>query len=312
MEETLRGAVMPPACQRQRSAGEPTQVTAMEKPLDVVIKTRAEDLIPFLQLQADLARHSRLHGCTYVIVPRDELHQFVDVVQKDNILLTAEEVAAVAGYTGEFPDTWFTQQIIKIAAANVVRHQHYLILDSNTLLGFDFDEHYLLSNGNYVYAVNEFHDVAWELQSRNFLRLHTPGRLAGFRAANQIFSKQNAQALIRRVETLYEDNIVRILLGHSDSESTVFWTEFALYGVFVRSLQEAPGHCFEERHDLIHYSARWNFTHFLSEVEAEGPLMIKFNKRRHHQYDLSSADYADRISAIKSAYQRRLIASAPS
>ncbi len=282
----------------------------MEKPLDVVIKTRARDLVPFLQLQTDLAQHSRLHGCTYVIVSRHELDQFADVVWKDNVLLCAEEVAAVAGYTDEFPDTWYTQQIIKIAAANIICHQHYLILDSNTLIGFDFDEHYFLSNEEYVYAVNEFRDVAWELQSRNFLRLHTPGRLAGFRAANQIFSKQNAQSVMRYIETLYEDNIVRILLKYSDTLSTEFWTEFALYGVFVQSLQGMPGHCFEKRHDLIHYSVRHDFAHFLDDIEAEGPLMIKFNKRRSKEYDLDVDDYAQRVSAIKSAYQRRLTASA--
>jgi hypothetical protein len=282
----------------------------MEKPLDVVIKTRARDLVPFLQLQADLARHSRLHGCTYVIVSRQEINQFADVVRKDNVLLCAEEVAAVAGYTDEFADTWYTQQIIKIAAANIIHHQHYLILDSNTLIGFDFDEQHFLSNEEYVYAVNEFRDVAWELQSRNFLRLHTLGRLAGFRAANQIFSKQNAQALMRYIETLYEDNIVRILLKYSDTLSTEFWTEFALYGVFVQSFQRAPGHCLEKRYDLIHYSARHDFAHFLDEIEVEGPLMIKFNKRRSKEYDLDPDDYAQRVSAIKSVYQRRLTTSA--
>jgi hypothetical protein len=282
----------------------------MEKPLDVVIKTRAGDLVPFLQLQTDLAQHSRLHGCTYVIVSRHELNQFADVVWKDNVLLCAEEVAAAAGYTDEFPDTWYTQQIIKIAAANIIRHQHYLILDSNTLIGFDFDEHHFLSNEEYVYAVNEFRDVAWELQSRNFLRLYTPGRLAGFRAANQIFSKQNAQALMRYIETLHEDNIVRTLLKYSDTLSTEFWTEFALYGVFVQSLQGMPGHRFEKRHDLVHFSVRRDFAHFLDDIEAEGPLMIKFNKRRSKEYDLDPDDYAQRVSAIKSAYQRRLTASA--
>ena len=281
----------------------------MERPLDVVIKTRTEDLVPFLQLQADLAQHSRLHGSIYVIVPKQELSQFADIVAKSSILISAEEVVARTDYIDDFPDTWFTQQIIKIAAANVIHGDHYLILDSNTLLGFDFNEHYFLSDAQYVYAVNEFRDVAWELQSRNFLRLHTPGRLAGFRAANQIFVKQNAQALMRHIEALYHDNVVRVLLKYSDDASTEFWTEFALYGVFVQSLQNTPGHRFEERHDLIHYSARWNFAHFLQDVEAEGPLMIKFNKRRHHQYDMDTDTYAQRVSEIKSAYERRLHAS---
>ena len=42
------------------------------------------------------------------------------------------------------------------------------------------------------------------------------------------------------VESLYDDNIVGVLLKYSDDLSTQFWTEFALYGVFVQSRQEPP------------------------------------------------------------------------
>jgi hypothetical protein len=284
------------------------QMIAAKNPLDIVIKTHTLDSVPFLQLQTDLARHSRLHGRIYVIVPREEREQFADMVGKSNILLTAEEVVAAAGYVGEFPDTWFTQQIIKIVAANIVDHEHFLILDSNTMLGFDFDEQHFLSHGEYVYAVNDFRDVAWELQSRNFLGLHAPCRLAGFRAANQIFSKQNAQALIRHLEALHNDNVVRVLLKFCDDLSTHFWTEFALYGVFVQSLLNTPGHCFEERLDLIHFSARRSFAHFLEDIQAQAPLMVKFNKTRPGQYDLAAGEYAKRVSEIKQAYRRRLAA----
>jgi hypothetical protein len=278
----------------------------MESPLDIVIKTRAPDLVPFLQLQTDLASHSRVHGRIYVIVPDHERDQFAELVGKSTTLLTAEEVVRAAGFTAEFPDTWFTQQIIKIVAANIIDHEHYLILDSNTLIGFDFDEHHFLSHGEYVYAVNDFRDVAWELQSRNFLRLQAPCHLAGFRAANQIFTKQNARALIRHVEMLYNDNIVGVLLKYSDDLNSQFWTEFALYGVFVQSLQDSPGHYFEERLDLIHFSARRNFDYFLQDIQAQAPLMIKFNKRRPGQYDLEISEYARRVAEIKKAYQRRL------
>jgi Family of unknown function (DUF6492) len=277
----------------------------MERPLDIVIKTRAPDLVPFLQLQTDLASHSRVHGRIYVIVPGHERDQFAELVGKSTTLLTAEEVVRAAGFTAEFPDTWFTQQIIKIVAANIIDHEHYLILDSNTLIGFDFDEHHFLSHGEYVYAVNDFRDVAWELQSRNFLRLQAPCHLAGFRAANQIFTKQNARALIRHVEMLYNDNIVGVLLKYSDDLNSQFWTEFALYGVFVQSLQDSPGHYFEERLDLIHFSARRNFDYFLQDIQAQAPLMIKFNKRRPGQYDLEISEYARRVAEIKRAYQRR-------
>ena len=282
-------------------------MSAVEKPLDIVIKARVHDAVPFAQLQRDLAAHSRLHGHVYVIVPRNERDQFAGLIGENYIVLTAEEVASAAGYAGEFPDSWFTQQIIKIIAANIVDHEYYLILDSNTLIGFDFDEQYFLSRGEYVYAVNEFRDVAWELQSRNFLGLHAPGRLAGFRAANQIFSKQNAQALMR-CGAIVQRHIVRVLLRYSDDLSTIFWTEFALYGVFVQSLQNGWGHCFKQRSDLIHYSARQNFADLLQQIAAEAPLMVKFRKARWRQYDLGREGYARRVSEIKRAYQQRFAA----
>jgi hypothetical protein len=279
-------------------------MSAVERPLDVVIKTHVHDAVPFAQLQRDLVAHSRLHGRVYVIVPRNERDQFAGLVGEKYIVLTAEEVASAAGYTGEFPDSWYTQQIIKIIVANIIDHEYYLILDSNTLIGFDFDEQYFVSRGEYVYAVTEFRDVAWELQSRNFLGLHAPARLAGFRAANQIFSKQNAQGLMRYVERLYKDNIVRVLLRYSDELSTTFWTEFALYGVFVQSLQNGWGHCFEQRSDLIHYSARQKFSDLLQQIELEVPLMVKFRKTRRGQYDLGPEGYAKRVREIKCAYQQ--------
>jgi uncharacterized protein DUF6492 len=281
-------------------------MTGVEKPLDIVIKTRVFDAVPFAQLQKDLAAHNRLHGRVYVIVPSNERGQFAGLIGKDDVVLTAEEVALAAGYAGEFPDTWLTQQIVKIIAANVVEHDYFLILDSNTLIGFDFDERHFISQGKYVYAVNDFRDVAWELQSRNFLGLHAPCRLFGFRAANQIFSKQNVRAMIRHVEDLYKDNMVRTLLTHSDDLSSSFWTEFALYGVFVTSLQQGAGHFFEERSDLVHFSARHNFLHLLQDIEAQPPLMIKFNKTRPGQYDIGSREYARRVSEIKQAYRRSL------
>ena len=128
-------------------------------------------------------------------------------------------------------------------------------------------------------------------------------------AANQIFSKQNGQALMRYVERLYSDNIVRVLLRYSDDLSTIFWTEFALYGAFVQSLQNGLGHCFEQRSDLIYYSVRQNFSDLLQQIAVEAPLMIKFRKRsprdpRWRQYDLGREGYAGRVAEIKRAYQQ--------
>ena len=81
-------------------------MSAVERPLDIVIKTHVYDAVPFAQLQRDLAAHSRLHGRVYVIVPRNERDQFAGLIGENCIVLTAEEVASAAGYAGEFPDSW--------------------------------------------------------------------------------------------------------------------------------------------------------------------------------------------------------------
>jgi len=272
------------------------------KPLDIVIKTRRKDLVTYLQLQADLVKHCRLGGKVYVIVSDEDVSLFRGVIHKDFIVACSEQVIELAGYSGEFPDTWSTQQVVKILAMHLVEHEQYLILDSNTLIGFDFDENFFRRGTDYVYALREFHDAAWELQTRNFLKLHRAGRIYGFRAVNQIFIKENVKRLIDYVETLYKGNVVRILLNYSDEFCTEYWAEYALYGVFIRCILEGSGHCFERRHDVLHFSFKKDFTEFLAEVGQERPLMIKFHKRR-PSYELTAAEYAKCVAEIKAAYR---------
>ena len=271
------------------------------KPLDIVVKTRRKDLETYLQLQTDLEMHCRLQGNVYVIAPGVDLSLFKTVLDKDFILVSSEQVLDLAGYSGEFPDTWITQQIIKILAAHLIGNEQYLILDSNTLLSFDFDERFFRRGTNYVYATGEFHDVAWELQSRNFLKLHKADRLYGFRAVNQIFIKENVRRLIDYVETLYKKNIVPILLSYSDEFTTEYWAEYALYGVFIRCIPGGMGHYFARRNDVLHFSFRQDFSEFLAEVARERPLMIKLHKRR-PRYELTSEEYARYVGEIKGVY----------
>jgi hypothetical protein len=272
------------------------------KPLDIVIKTRRKDLVTYLQLQADLVTHSRLGGNVYVIVPGEDVSLFMGVIHKDFIVASSEQVLELAGYSGEFPDTWTTQQVVKILAMYLVAHEQYLILDSNTLIGFDFDENFFLRGTEYVYALREFHDAAWELQTRNFLKLHQAGRIYGFRAVNQIFIKENVNRLIDYVEALYKGNVVAILLNYSDEFCTEYWAEYALYGVFIRCILDGTGHYFERRDDVLHFSFKKEFSEFLAEVERERPLMIKLHKRR-PSYELTSDEYAKYVAEIKASYR---------
>jgi len=277
-----------------------SQVTA-PRPLDIVVKTRRKDIETYLQLQTDLVLHCHLGGKVYVIVPAEDASLFKNVIQKDFIVASSEQILELAGYSGEFPDTWSTQQVVKILAVHLVAHEQYLIVDSNTLIGFDFDEDFFLRGNEYVYAIGEFYDAAWELQTRNFLKLHQVDRIYGFRAVNQIFLKTNVMRLINYVEALYQKNFVAILLSYSDEFCTEYWAEYALYGVFVRCILDGTGHYFERRRDVVHFSFREDFSEFLAEVERERPLMIKFHKRR-PRYELTSDEYAKYVAKIKAVY----------
>ena len=278
--------------------------TSVRKPLDIVIKTRKQDLVTYLQLQTDLANHCDFAGNIYIIVPRKDIDQFKVIVQKSFILVSSEEVLASVAYSGKFPDTWLTQQIIKMLAANLVAHEHYLILDSNTLIGFNFNEEFFLHDAEYVYAVGEFSDAVWELQSRNLLKLQKPGRIYGFRAVNQIFNRENVKQLVSYLVDLYKANIVTVLLKYSDERCTEYWAEYALYGVFVRCVLKEPLHHFTERHDLISFNFKTDFSRFLLQVAKEQPLMIKLYKRR-PTYELSEGEYAEYVAEIKALYDRR-------
>ena len=238
----------------------------------------------------------------YVIVPGEDVSLFRGVIHKDFIVASSEQVLELAGYSGQFPDTWSTQQVVKILATHLVAHEQYLIIDSNTLIGFDFDENFFLHGTDYVYALGEFHDAAWELQTRNFLKLHQADRIYGFRAVNQIFIKRNVKRLIDYVEALYKKNVVAVLLDYSDEFCTEYWAEYALYGVFIRCILDGAGHYFDRRHDVLHFSFKKDFSEFLAEIERERPLMIKFHKRR-PSYELTSNEYAKYVAEIKNAYR---------
>jgi Family of unknown function (DUF6492) len=278
-----------------------SQVTA-PRPLDIVVKTRRKDVETYLQLQTDLVMHCRLGGKVYVIVPGEDVSFFRGIIQNDFIVACSEQILELAGYSGEFPDTWSTQQIVKILAAHLVAHDQYLIVDSNTLIGFDFDEKFFLRGVDYVYAIGEFYDAAWELQTRNFLKLYQADRIYGFRAVNQIFIKANVRRLIHYLEALYQRNVVAILLSYSDEFCTEYWAEYALYGVFVRCILDGKGHYFERRRDVVHFSFREDFSEFLAEVKRERPLMIKFHKRR-PRYELTSDEYSKYVAKIKAVYR---------
>jgi hypothetical protein len=269
--------------------------------LDVVVKTRWQDVQMYLRLQRDLIKHCQLGGKVYVIAARRHLRRLRRMVTGSFVLLASEEVIEASGYQAVLPETWVTQQILKLLAGSVVESSHYLLLDSNTLLGFDFDEKFFRRKSRSVYGIGDFSDMAWELQSRNLLRITDNTQLQGFRAVNQIFIRRNVQALLRYLEKLYGDDAVTTLMRLSDHRNALNWTEFVLYGIFCHHLLADSLHHFEVRRDLLSFSFRSEFEMFLDQVKTVRPLMIKFYKRR-PTYHLSDTAYRKYVSQIKRSY----------
>jgi Family of unknown function (DUF6492) len=271
--------------------------------LDLVIKTRWQDATTYLRLQKDLLKHCGIGGRVYVIVPQLHRRYFRRLVAEPFILISSEEILEASGYRSSFADTWVTQQILKLLAYSIVPNDQFLVLDSNTLLGFDFDEEFFWRKSRYVYGIGDFSDVAWELQSRNLLKVEQPSHLLGFRAVNQIFIKQNVRALLDHLECLYGDDAVATLLRNSDPQRATNWTEFTLYGVFCQCVLPEPNYHFEARRDLLSFSFGMEFEKFLIQVEKERPLMIKFYKRR-PTYLISDTAYKRYVAQIKQRYAR--------
>lgn len=271
--------------------------------LDLVIKTRWQDATTFLRLQKDLLKHCRIGGRVYIIVPQQHRRYFRRLVAEPFILISSEEILEASGHHSSLADTWVTQQILKLLAYSIVPNDQFLVLDSNTLLGFDFDERFFWRKARYVYGIGDFSDVAWELQSRNLLKVEQPSQLLGFRAVNQILIKQNVRALLDHLECLYADDAVTTLLRNSDPHRAANWTEFTLYGAFCQCLLPEPNHHFEARRDLLSFSFGMEFEKFLIQVEEERPLMIKFYKRR-PTYLISDTAYKKYVAQIKQRYAR--------
>ena len=267
------------------------------KPLDVVIKTYGEHLQPFLQLQRDLLRHSRLSGNVYVIVSQRDYAKYESVVDASFQLLTIDTILQPFGYTKTLADTWHTQQVIKLLAAGTVAHEQYLIIDANTLLNFDFNEDQFFRGGRYLYAWGEFSDRKWETKTKEFLGLKSTMDDYGFRSVNQIFYKANVFRLVEYLEKKYSGNIVDVLNTPEES-----WTEFKLYGYFARCLLEDSGHFFQVCEDVVSLNkGNEDTTGFINWLKFTRPLMVKVYKQR-PRFRLTDSEYEALVAKVKRAY----------
>lgn len=267
--------------------------------LDIIVKFREKDLISFLQLQEDLIKHSKVRGNIYVIVPFSEHSRLVNFINKEFFLIVDRDVFLAFDYMKSVADSWITQQIIKILMSKFVSNDHYLILDSNTLINFDFNESFFFEDGQFIYAVGDYTDVAWELQSRNFLNIFSNTPLLGFRSVNQIFGKFSVSLLIDYLENLYSLNIVEVLLKYSKDLQAKYWTEYSLYGVFCQHFVNCDNHRFVVRNDVMYFLKNHDQVDgFIRKVSKNKPLMIKLYMHR-KSYEMTQAEYRLIVDRIK-------------
>lgn len=230
---------------------------------------------------------------------------FGSVVNTTFHLVSVEDVLRCWKYDTQSPasnlfqETWLNQQIIKLLAAKIVAHDQFLILDSSTMLNYDFDEVYFLKDGSrFCYAIDDFDDQAWELETHALLGLDTESiPVYGFRSVNQIFLRKNVFRLVDYLEKRFDNtNIVRIL-------QTSVWTEYNLYGLFCKCiLNEDSGHHFVRVDDVMFVTKKViSTTNYISVINKTRPLMIKLYQNR-PDYTLSNDEYQHIVLLIKNAY----------
>ena len=280
-----------------------------ENKLDVVIKTAKRDLIPYLQLQRDLLKHSQLQGQVYVTVPAKHYSLFRNNIDPSFELITDQQILDLANYYQSIEDNWFTQQLIKLLSFLVVKQKAYLVIDANTLINKDFDESSFRLEDKWLYGLEQLELIksTWEKNTRLFLGL-SPTPIVGFRPVNQIFIKRNLQTLLNYIEHQYQaDSITTLLQLHSQEIDTdpPLWTEFTLYGFFVKFLLETSGHYFDYQHEVLYFNPFKNIKikdSILKEMRKEKPLMVKVYKRRPSGI-LSLEDYETAVQQVKNCYE---------
>jgi hypothetical protein len=278
--------------------------------LDVLIKTTRHDIVPYLQLQSDLLKHSSLQGQVYVTVPAQDYELFRSRISAAFELVTDQHILSLAHYDDPVEDNWFTQQLIKLLSFVVVRHEAYLVVDANTLINKDFSESEFRVQGEWVYALeNDFANNGWERNSRRFLGL-SPTPIAGFRPVNQVFVKRNVQSLLQYIEHRHQAQAVTVLLrSHRQSYDTdvLQWTEYNLYGAFSMFVARKSGHMFHPQ-SVVYFDplkAPAIKAQILREIRNKKPLMVKVYKRRPLRH-IAIREYQSAVEQVKACYHRHV------
>jgi hypothetical protein len=282
--------------------------------LGLFIKSTLRDLQPFLLLQDDLRKFSRIRGPVVVSVPDAHLPAFRDHVLPEYKLVSDSAVARAANIFWTVRDNWYTQQLIKLCAADLITADAFLVLDSNTVINAEFDESTFQFGGRWIYEIAGANELDLELERRTltFLRMGTQ-QTFGFRPVNQVFVRSELMGLRRYLESTHRAPWGEILYGSCDCAArlnSALWTEFQMYGAYVAGLSPTQTHALVRKNSLMHFNPKHlaALPELLSWFTEHRPFMIKAYRQR-PGIRLSAQEYVAVAGAIRTACRGGEVAS---
>jgi hypothetical protein len=277
--------------------------------LALFIKTTLHDLQPFLYLQDDLRQFCRIAGPVVVSVPDAHVMAFRAHVWPQYELVSDSAVARAAQVWWPIRDDWYTQQLLKLCAGDILSVDAYLALDSNTIINSEFDESMFQLNGRWIYEIdtdtaNEL-DLARERCTWTFLKLRPPGTV-GFRAVNQVFERSELAELRRYLEAIYRvpwSDLLYCSCECANRLKSALWTEFQMYGGYITMISRNETHVIGSKNSLMYFNPRRHLgqmPEILSSFAEHQPFMVKAHKQR-PGIRMSASDYARVAMAIRAA-----------
>jgi hypothetical protein len=241
-----------------------------------------------------------------VSVPDAHLPAFRSHILPGYELISDSTVARAANIFGPVRDNWYTQQLIKLCAADSINADVFLVLDSNTIINAEFDESTFQVDGRWIYEIAGTNDQDLELERRTltFLRMRN-SQIFGFRPVNQVFVRSEVIGLRRYIEATYHAPWGEILYGscHCATQlNSALWTEFQMYGAYVAALSAIQAHALIKKNSLVHFNPKRlaALPELLSWFAEHRPFMVKAYGQR-PGIRLSVQEYIAVAGAIRNA-----------
>ena len=139
---------------------------------------------------------------------------------------------------------WIKQQILKFLAAQIVKKDHYLVVDADTII---IDQMFFVDKGKTIF----YYSDEWEYSYRNFIRKVTGERMdsiKSFVSHMSLFSVKNVMALFSFLSTRAKegknateiDRACSFLIASNQFEQHCVMSEYELYYFFTAHILKEP------------------------------------------------------------------------